>query len=529
MWGLGRTPVRSQTDPPVPAVAEGEVDDFIARGMELEEKRRWAEALSVYEDAARIFPNHQALQARMQLARVHYDLTRRYADPSFRESVDNIPERDALGLYSQVLAKIQTHHVDSPNWRRLVERGTFAVDQALEDPSFLTHHLPDCTADRIDGFQRELRVRMASFTVRDPTEAKKAVAWAADLARHHLDLKPAAVIYEYTCGATNSLDEYSSFLTAEQLREVYSQIDGNFVGLGVELRADEGALLIVKVIPGSPAEKAGIVAGDRIVGVDGRTTENLSTDEAANLLQGPEGTTVAVLVLSEGGAERRLRVRRENVDVPSVEETRIVDRTAGVGYFRLTCFQKSTPRDVERALSELADMGMRSLIIDLRDNPGGLLTTAVDVVDAFVSRGTIVTTRGRSASEDFNYSARAPGTWDVPLVVLIDGESASASEIFAGAIRDHHRGTLVGERTYGKGSVQGIFPLDFASSGLRLTTAKFYSPRGIGFSRVGVEPDVFVQQVGRPDADGNIPVASDGDPVLAAGVRIARERLASRP
>jgi carboxyl-terminal processing protease len=117
----------------------------------------------------------------------------------------------------------------------------------------------------------------------------------------------------------------------------------------------------------------------------------------------------------------------------------------------------------------------------------------------------------------------------VPLVVLIDGESASASEIFAGAIRDHHRGTLVGERTYGKGSVQGIFPLDFASSGLRLTTAKFYSPRGIGFSRVGVEPDVFVQQVGRPDADGNIPVASDGDPVLAAGVRIARERLASRP
>jgi len=162
---------------------------------------------------------------------------------------------------------------------------------------------------------------------------------------------------------------------------------------------------------------------------------------------------------------------------------------------------------------------MRSLVIDLRGNPGGLLSAAVDVADLFLDRGLVVATRGRSPEEDFNYSASQSGTWRLPLTVLIDGDSASSSEIFAGAIRDHGRGRIVGVRSYGKGSIQGIFPLQIAGVGMRLTTASFYSPAGRPFSRVGVEPDVWVQQTARPDAAGR---TSSGDAALAAAVEVAR-------
>ncbi len=176
---------------------------------------------------------------------------------------------------------------------------------------------------------------------------------------------------------------------------------------------------------------------------------------------------------------------------------------SGVAYFRISSFQKTTSRDVDAALWRLHREGMRSLIVDVRGNPGGLLTEAVEVADRFVMDGTIVTTHGRSARENYDYRAHRVGTWRMPLVVLIDGDSASASEIFAGAIRDHRRGTVVGERSYGKGSVQGIFPLRVVKGGVRLTTAKFYSPSGYSISQGGVEPDVIVQSVAKPVTIGS--------------------------
>jgi carboxyl-terminal processing protease len=327
---------------------------------------------------------------------------------------------------------------------------------------------------------------------------------------------------------TNALDPYSTFLTTGQLNEVYSQIEGNFVGLGVELKANEGSLLIVKVIAGSPAERGGIVSGDRIVAVDGRTTQELSTDQAANMLQGKEGTVVQVTAIAPGGKPRTMNIRREQVEVPSVDDAQIIDKTFGIGYLKLTCFQKTTSRDLDAALWKLHREGMKSLIMDLRGNPGGLLTTSVEVVDKFVDRGVIVSTKGRSSQEDYVYSAHEAGTWHVPLVVIIDGESASASEIFAGAIRDHRRGTIVGTRSYGKGSVQGIFPLNTANSGLRLTTAKFYSPNGQPYSLVGVSPDMQVQQTARPAEGVDAQPIAKGDAALEAATGVARRQVARR-
>ncbi|MEM7315691.1 MAG: S41 family peptidase, partial [Planctomycetota bacterium] len=311
----------------------------------------------------------------------------------------------------------------------------------------------------------------------------------------------------------------------DQLDDVYNQIEGSFVGLGIELKSTDKSLLIVKVIPNGPAHRAGIVAGDKITAVNGKPTSDVSTDKAADMLKGEQGTYVDVTVL-RGDSLRSLQVRRERVDVPGVEDIGIIDQQNKIGYFRLTSFQKTTSRDVDRALWQLHREGMRSLIVDVRGNPGGLLPASVEVADKFVQEGTLVSTRGRSPREDFDYKAHRVGTWRVPLIVLIDRDTASASEIFAGAIHDHNRGTIVGERSYGKGSVQGIFPLSISRAGVRLTTAKFYSPSGQAISEQGVKPHRTVHVMAKPVANQVQPAGvptEQSDPVVAAACEAARQ------
>jgi carboxyl-terminal processing protease len=528
------SPVWAQQPPSTPIVSVSPrpsvIGDLLSRGRTLEGERRWGEALTLYEDALRQYPTQRDLEQRLQLSRMHYDLGRRYNDRTFRDSVVASSGRQALDLYAEVLLKIQSHYVETPDWRRLAEYGAASLEIALADPLFIETNLPKTAPAQIDHFRRHIRSQLKLQQVNSRHAAQDIAGAAARLGRSQLGLSESAVVQEFICGAANSLDTYSAFLTPGQLNEVYSQIDGNFVGLGVELKADHGALLIENVIGGSPAERAGIRPADRIVAVDGRSTAELSTDQAANLLQGKEGSMVDVTAVTPGQPPRDLRIRREHVEVPSIVDPEMVDPDYGVAYLKLTCFQKTTSADLDVALHKLHRQGMKSLIIDLRKNPGGLLNTAVDVVDKFVDRGTIVSTRGRSRQEDYTYTAREAGTWRIPLVVLIDGDSASASEIFAGAIRDYRRGRIVGTRSYGKGSVQGIFPLNMANSGLRLTTAKFYSPFGRPFSGVGVEPDVAVaHKTARPDLDKDGEnLAAATDEALAAAIREARQQTAQR-
>lgn len=508
---------------------EAEIAEVLARGRQLETERRWGEALTHYEDALRLHPAARTIEQRLQLSRIHYDLGRRYNDRGFRDALARMSARDAIDLYSEVLEKVQDYYVDNPDWRRLADFGVAALEVALADPQFLEANLPEMPPVRVERFRFQLRSRVPTARVDNRHTLIEVASAAARLCRDELGLAEAATVQEYISGATNSLDAYSAFLTAGQLNEVYSQIEGNFVGLGIELKSDHGALLIVKVITNSPAQRSGIVDGDRIVAVDGRSTADLSTDQAANLLQGKEGSYVTVTAVSEGRKPRLVRVRREHVEVPSVDDVKIIDSAYGVGYLKLTCFQKTTSRDLDAALWRLHRQGMKSLIMDLRKNPGGLLNTAVEVADKFVTRGTIVSTRGRRRQEDSVYSAREPGTWRVPLVVMIDGDSASASEIFAGAIRDFRRGRIVGSRSYGKGSVQGIFPLTQSNAGLRLTTAKFYSPKGAPYSGVGVKPDVEVpHRVARVDLDSSAEVVPEADDALEAALREARFQIGNR-
>jgi carboxyl-terminal processing protease len=525
------SPARSQVRIAREAIVDAaEVDEILRLGEQLERERRWGEALSHYEEAIRRHPERSDLTHRLTTARLHYDVARRYSDSSFLSTVRNLPEQEALDLYGDVLLKIHGHYVERPDWRKLVDRGTAVLDVAMHDVSFLQRHQLFTTPGANTQFVHEVRRLLAGRNYRNRHDASDAALAVARLGRRHLNLPATAVLMEYTCGAMTVLDEYSAFLTRNQLNEVLSQIEGNFVGLGIELKADDESLLIVNVIRGGPAAQAGLLAGERIVQVDQHDTTEVSTDVAADMLKGVEGSSVQLVIRDSDDRSRRVRVTRSRVEVPSVDNIEIVDAQLGIGYFRLAGFQKTTSRDVDAALWELHRSGMRSLIIDVRGNPGGLLTAAVEVADKFVAQGALVSTRGRSSGEDYDYKAHLIGTWRVPLIVLIDGDSASASEIFAGAISDHRRGTLVGHRSYGKGSVQGIFPLSIADVGVRLTTAKFFSPNGAAISHRGVQPDVQVRTTARIVSDGQIDklIEPPEDPILNAGLQVARQQMTQR-
>jgi carboxyl-terminal processing protease len=332
-------------------------------------------------------------------------------------------------------------------------------------------------------------------------------------------------------GGCNSLDDYSSYLTPGKLGDLYNNIDGEFVGIGIEMKAENGkGLLLVNVLPESPAEEGGALAGDIIVMINNVDSRKMSTEEAASLLQGQAGTRLQLTLMNPSSSEeRKATLIRRAVKVKSIPVAKIIDRANGIGYIKMTGFQKNTTEELDAALLKLNKDGMRALIWDVRGNPGGLLTAAVEVLDRFIADGVLVSTQGRTPDQNSTYSAQAPGTWKVPLVLLTDGDSASASEIVAGAIHDHHRGTIVGRKTYGKWSVQSILP-GHAESGFRLTTAKFYSPSGQTYGKIGIRPDIEIAagESTRTGYRGRRSDPLDDDRDVEAGLDVLRKQMAKR-
>jgi carboxyl-terminal processing protease len=508
-----------------PAVS---ADEYLRQGQELEQSGRWADAVIFYEEAIRRFPQEWALLYRYQQSRLRVDVARRWRDGSYLATLETVQLSQAAEALNEALLKVQVHYVEPVMWAELASRTLRGVEIALGEPALWARYGATFDPAAVEALRSQWSQLVAVKAPADRYQTVLVLTEAARQAERRCGIPASAILFEALCSAASLLDIYSCYLTPQQLKEILSQIEGNFVGLGVELKGEDGALVIVRVIPGSPAEAAGLRPGDRIVAIGDQPTEKLPTEVAADLLQGPEGSLVDLKVVSPGQPPRNVSVRRRQVEVPSIEGARLLDPGSGVAYVRISTFQKSTPRELDRALWSLYYQGMRSLIIDLRGNPGGLLTSAVESADRFLERGVIVYTRGRNILEDCTYVAHEPGTWRVPLVVLVDGQSASAAEIFAGAIRDHRRGTLVGTPTYGKGSVQGIFPLNTHQAGLRLTTSRFYSPAGRPFTLEGVTPDVLLRQAARPVSSRPGETLGQEDYALGVAIQTARDLIAQR-
>ena len=490
------------TEPQVEREAEA-----LAQGLEMEKERLWSDAVRHYEAASRDFPENATLYQRLIISRLHYDVNRRYQDESFLASVRELSTSQAIDLYSEVLANLNTHYVDDVDWQRIMIHGTAALEVALTEERFVGRTLANVPTTKIEEFRQSIHRKTRNRSTATRFDLRGTVAFVSQLAQQELGLSGTATALEFLAGTVSTLDPYTRLLSPNQLDEMFSNIEGNFVGLGIELKTDKDCLRILSVIPKGPAEEAGIKAGERIVRVQDFHTTEMSPDVVADRLRGPELSFVSLTVIGADEQSREMSVQRRRVEVPCVENVRFVNPAKRVGYLRLTNFQKTTRRDVERALHQLHEQGMKSLIIDLRGNPGGLLSAAVETADRFLRSGKILTTRGRNISENYEYRAHATNTWNVPLVVLIDHDSASASEIFAGAIADSKRGAIIGETSYGKGSVQGIFRMDTAKFGLCLTTAKFYSPSGRAISHNGVIPNIEVEPsyiAARPNDSGEL-------------------------
>ena len=518
-------PPETSTAAPAPAVLS--FDESYRKGLELERNRQWGAAIEIYEQALSKEPGRAEARHRLRLCESHYRLNRRYQDHSFRNVLLQLPREQALALYDELIERITTHYVESVGYDPLLRRGLDNLEVALRDPSFLQANAPNAAPDRVLQLRHSYQARRASFHVGTRAEVRIFVGQVCDQARQVLNVDAAPVILEFAFGACDALDDYTSYLTPDKLDDLYSMIQGNFVGLGVELKLDPLGLKLMNVLKGGPAWDAGLHAGDKIAVVDGRALKGLSLDEAAGKLQGDEGSSVTISIVHPNGSTQELRLTRRPVEVQSVTESKIVDPATGVGYVQLSGFQKSSTDELQEAVRSLERQGMRYLVLDLRGNPGGLLDVSVDIADRFLDQGVIVSTRGRASGQTNIYKAHADGGWRMPVAVLIDKDSASASEILAGALKDHGRAIILGERSYGKGSVQSIFPLKSAPAGLKLTTAKFYSPKNRSYNEQGVEPDVPVRIVAKP-VDGEIPATVVGDPARDAVLRTAIEQARRR-
>jgi len=301
-------------------------------------------------------------------------------------------------------------------------------------------------------------------------------------------------------GMLNSLDPHSAYLTPDVYKELQMETQGKFGGLGIEITVRQGVLTVVSPIEDTPAFNVGIKAGDMIIKIEDEYTKDMTLMQAVKKMRGEKGTKITISVRREGESKLLdFTIIRDTIRVRSVRYRALEDQYV---YLRIAQFQQRTNRDLRKALKDLKEKagGIKGLVLDLRNNPGGLLTQAVEVTDLFLDSGLIVYTAGRLEHQRQKFFAHKRGSWtEFPMVILVNGGSASASEIVAGAMQDHKRAIVLGTQTFGKGSVQTILPLDDHSA-LRLTTARYFTPKGRSIQAKGIVPDIVMKNPPRQEA-----------------------------
>ncbi len=312
----------------------------------------------------------------------------------------------------------------------------------------------------------------------------------------------AKVLEDAIKGMISGLDPHSSYLEPEAFQELQEHTSGEFGGVGIEISLEDGFIRVIAPIDDTPAQKAGIKAGDLITRLDDISVQNMGLDGAIARMRGKPGTPIVLTVIRQGEEKPLdIKILRDVIKVTSIKSKVLGD---DIAYIRITQFQGNTGDDLKKTLANLQqDRNLKGVVLDLRNNPGGVLQSAVEVVDAFIDNGMIVYTKGRLDSSDTEFLAtKQVSIGNVPMVVLINGGSASASEIVAGALQDHHRAVIMGTVSFGKGSVQTILPLT-DNRALKLTTARYYTPSGRSIQAQGIVPDVVVEDVELRKSDEN--------------------------
>ena len=312
------------------------------------------------------------------------------------------------------------------------------------------------------------------------------------------------LMYGALKGMLASLDPYSQFMDPDTYNEMKVETEGEFGGIGIEITMKDDLLTIISPIDDTPAYKAGLKAGDKIVKIDGTIVRDLTLIEAVKKLRGKPGTDVNIIILRESDKKLlEFTITRSIIKIASIKKAEMLE--PGIGYIRLSEFQENTPKDLSDALKKIEAENLKGLVLDLRNNPGGLLDVAVNVAGKFLEEGKIVvTTKGRVENQNLEFKSKNKNNHlDYPIVVLINGGSASASEIVAGALQDHKRALLIGTKSFGKGSVQTVVPMSDGSA-IRLTTSKYFTPKGRSIHGEGIMPDIVVEYEERSQKDKEV-------------------------
>lgn len=483
-------------------------DPMRSPGQRLEERGQWDAALDYYlrlPAAERRLPE---VRRHVHLCLRHIQQVARHHDAGYRARVLTLPFGQAVTEYAQVLTKLRAYYVDHDKVTadKLFASGVQEFDLALADGPFRAEYLTTVPEGVLASFRMQLQREWAGKQVRDVADAREAVRQIAQDGQRDLGLSATVIVMEFACGACNALDEYSAYLppgSGDELTPAGSELFA--AGLTLAFRGD--GLYVERVLPGSYAATALCQPGDRVLRINRKLIDANDRDGIAELIRNEPGPALELELAAPG--EMGGRVARLPLDLPSILDPKLLE--GNVGYFRLVGFQKTSLQELDEAVLSLKARGMKALVIDLRGNPGGLFAVSVQIAERFLAEGVIVSTEGRLRKANQTYLTHAgSGVYDFPLVVLVDGDTASAAEVLAGALKDRQRAYLVGQPTYGKGSIQGMVQLN-SVGGLRLTLARFFPPSGQPFQDTGIVPHLT-----EPGRERQLELALDHAARLAA-------------
>jgi len=462
---------------------------------QLERLALWDKACDLYEEILHLDRDQPQIRARYRQCLRRYYQVRRYHDLSYRKEVLSLKYPQALDLYSVVMGSLLGQSLDRERVGPgdLFRKGLEELRWALRDATFCQEFLPGVPPETIRSFRARLSTwaQPGELTRQQVKDQVREVAMAA---LQTLNLPATTTVLEFTCGACYAFDEYTVYLTPAQLRELCDSIKGRYVGVGIRLAVQDNQLVIGEVLPASPAAEImpPLAKDDQLLSVDKKSTAALSADMVMELLEGESGTMVELVLYTPSMGTRMVMLQRRPLIVPSVIYQM---KSPGLGYLQIACFQETTLQEMDTALQALNKAEMKALILDLRGNAGGLVESAIDAARRFLPTGVIVSTQNQDPRHNTVYQARNPGASTLPLVVLVDGDTASAAEVLAGALKDNKRARLVGQATFGKGCSQNLLKLPPAPGGVptgavRITVARLFSPRGTPYTGHGVVPHI---------------------------------------
>ena len=487
------------------------VNDALAKADELRKKSDWKSAWHIYWDLGLLYerePRYQKLEHEV-LTHLRLD-TMFNEDSHWQERIEKVEWKDA----ESAMECIGLYYVEAPDFKVITERGLEQLLLLAESKSAQKTFEGLRNEDDRRDFKARLQENLDQVRAA-PTLDRRACVERFRRAVHKINketvrLPEELVVSELMRGALEPLDDFTTIIWPQDIDEFDKHTRGDFIGVGISIIKNRlGEIEVVTPLEDTPAFRHGVQAGDIITKVDGVPVKTYSLNKVVDTITGMKGTPVT-LTIRRGESEIEFPLVRDLVKIQSVKGwqrrpdgnwNHFADEENKIGYIRITNFQKNTAEDLANVMSELQAKGLKGLILDLRWNPGGLLDSAWQVSSLFLHRGdVVVSTKGRNQGEDQHLNAPSEGPYgDVPLVVLVDEGSASASEIVSGAIRDNHRGTVIGERTFGKFSVQNLIPLSSSNAKLKITTARYYLPSGVSLHREptsdkwGVEPEIPVR------------------------------------